>query len=274
MLAHWVTHNHRQRTASPMEYAPTRSSTTSTEANANTTVPESAGRPSGLLPPGPEDIGATALTRHDRVSPLIGAAAMVSGGEGEDAPVRARQLGRFSTVLIAIALAGGVAACATGGQSGDLASGAAGATASPSADAREAAATTSALAAYAGYLAAVREAEREANPRHPSLKKYLADPLLTRVGLAIRDAKEHGAMRTGTLISDPTVTAVSLDTVPATVSIQDCLDASGYQLVYLKNSSAVPGSASGRYIATATATQFANGKWLISAGTAHQDQPC
>jgi hypothetical protein len=188
--------------------------------------------------------------------------------------VRAGHLGRFSTALIAIAAAGSVAACSIGGPSGDLAAGAGAATSSPGPDAQTAAAMKSALAAYAGYLAATREAERAANPHHPELRKYLADPLLTRVGLAIRDAKEHGAMRTGTLISDPTVTGVSLDTVPATVSIQDCVDATGYRLVYVKNKAVVPGSASGRYLATATATRYAGGKWLISAGDAHRDQPC
>lgn len=81
-------------------------------------------------------------------------------------------------------------------------------------------------------------------------------------------------MRTGTLKSDPTVTGVSLDTVPATVSIQDCLDATGYKLVYVKSKSVVPGSASGRYIATATATRYDDGRWLINTGAAHLDQPC
>ncbi|GAB3150998.1 hypothetical protein GCM10027290_39320 [Micromonospora sonneratiae] len=145
---------------------------------------------------------------------------------------------------------------------------------SPSPDPRTVAAIDAALAAYSGYLAATTEAEQSADPHHPELPKYLADPLLTRVGLAIRDAKEHGAMRTGTLISDPRVTAVSLDTVPATVSIQDCLDTTNYRLVYVKDRSVVPGSTSGRYIATATATRYADGRWLISAGNAHRDQPC
>ncbi|MFK3982841.1 hypothetical protein ACI2K4_20995 [Micromonospora sp. NPDC050397] len=137
-----------------------------------------------------------------------------------------------------------------------------------------AAASKAALAAYAGYLDASREAEKAANPLHPALKKYLADPLLTQVRLTIRDAKEHGAMRTGTLISDPRVTDVRLDTVPATAEIQDCLDGTGYRLIYTKDKSVVPGSASGRYLATATATRYPDGRWLISAGTAHRDQPC
>ncbi|WP_121162266.1 hypothetical protein [Micromonospora pisi] len=138
----------------------------------------------------------------------------------------------------------------------------------------QAAASKAALAAYAGYIDASLEAEKSSNPLHPALKKYLGDPLLTQVRLAIRDAKEHGAMRTGTLISDPQVTDVRLDAVPATASIQDCLDGTGYRLVYIKDKSVVPGSASGRYLATATATRYPDGRWLISAGSAHRDQPC
>jgi len=187
--------------------------------------------------------------------------------------LRARQLGRFSASLTAVAAIGFGSACAASQGSAAPPVGG-GAAVAASADPGAAEAEKSALTAYAGYLAASRKAELAANPHYPELKKYLADPLLTRVRLAIRDAKEHGAMYTGTLISDPTVTAVSLDTVPATASIQDCIDATRYRLVYKKDKSVVPGSAGGRYLATATATRYPDGRWLISAGAVHKDQPC
>lgn len=195
-----------------------------------------------------------------------------SDGEQEDVPLRTQQLSRLSTALIAVVVIGVGSAC-----SNDSAPGSTGAiqdTTETGQDPRAEEAKKAALAAYAGYLAASREAELAANPHDPQLAKFLADPLLTRVRLTIRDAKEHGAMRTGKLISDPTVTAVSLDTEPATVSIQDCLDATNYRLVYVKDKSVVPGSTVGRYLATATATRYPDGRWLISAGAAHQDQPC
>ncbi|WP_442934184.1 hypothetical protein [Micromonospora sp. CPCC 205539] len=136
------------------------------------------------------------------------------------------------------------------------------------------AAEKAALDAYSGYLAASRTASRRSDPRAPELSRFLADPLLTRVRLSIREAKEHGAMRTGTLKSDPTVIDVSLDSNPATVEIQDCLDATGYRLVYAKDQRVVPGSGGGRHLATATATRYPDGRWLINSGAAHQDQPC
>ena len=97
----------------------------------------------------------------------------------------------------------------------------------------------------------MQKAEDVGNPQHPELKKYLADPLLTRVRLAIRDAKENGAMRTGSLGSDPSVTAVTLDSVPAAVEIQDCIDSSKYKLVYRDTKKSVPGTVNGRFLATA-----------------------
>ncbi|WP_247669477.1 hypothetical protein [Micromonospora sp. H61] len=141
-------------------------------------------------------------------------------------------------------------------------------------DVERRAAEKAALDAYSGYLAASRTAGLRSDPRAPELSRFLADPLLTRVQLSIRDAKEHGAMRTGTLKSDPTVTAVSLDTKPATVEIQDCLDTTGYRLVYAKNKRPVPGSGGGRHLSTATATRYPDGRWLINSGTTHRDQPC
>lgn len=192
--------------------------------------------------------------------------------------MRARHAVRsaVATLVIMATVATGTA-CGTdpgpGNDSGNAQSINRQATAAPASSAEIAAATHSALAAYTGYLTASREASRVGNPFHPALPKYLADPLLTRVRLTIRNAKEHGAMRTGTLRSDPVVTTVSLDTVPATVEIQDCLDATDYRLVYVKTRKVVPGTGGSRYLATATATRYA-GRWLISAGAAHEDQPC
>lgn len=81
-------------------------------------------------------------------------------------------------------------------------------------------------------------------------------------------------MRTGTVKSDPTVIAVSLDGKSATVEIQDCLDTTGYRLVYAKDKRVVPGSGGGKHFATATATRYPDGRWLINSGTTHRDQPC
>ncbi|GGM20396.1 hypothetical protein [Micromonospora yangpuensis] len=131
-----------------------------------------------------------------------------------------------------------------------------------------------ALAAYAGYLAATRAASRNSDPHHPQLTRYLGDPLLTRVRVTIRETKERGAMRTGKIVSDPTVTSVDLISEPPTVEIQDCLDTTGYRLVYTRNNKVVPGSGGSRHLATATASRYPDGRWLIRAGEAHQDQPC
>lgn len=182
--------------------------------------------------------------------------------------MRTRQLAGFPICLLAVALVG----VGCGGGPDAPASAPAQTPASPDADTAEA--ERAALAAYAGYLAASRKAELAGDPHDPELRKYLADPLLTRVRLAIRDMEEHGAVRTGKIISDPTITAVDLAAVPPTVSIQDCIDTTKYRLIYRKDRSVVPGSAGGRYLATATATRYPDGRWLISASGVHKDQPC
>jgi hypothetical protein len=185
--------------------------------------------------------------------------------------LRTWQPARLPTILLAIA----ALALGTGcGEHPGSAAPPAGTATATSPDPRAAEARQAALAVYAGYLEALRRAESAGDPHDPQLAKYLADPLLTRVRLTIRDAKEHGAMRTGKLVSDPTVTEVSLDTVPATVTIQDCLDTTGYRLVYRKDRSVVPGSAGGRYLATATVTRYPDGRWLINEGAVHKGQPC
>lgn len=188
--------------------------------------------------------------------------------------MRAQHLSRWATCLVVLLAVGAGSACGTDPEKSGRAATDRPAIADGPKRADEEAAGKAALAAYAGYLDASRAANARSDPHHPDLPKFVADPLLTRVRLAIRDAKEHGAMRTGTLVSDPTVTTVSLDTVPATVEIQDCLDATRYRLVYTKTRKVVPGSGSGRYLATATATRYPDGRWLINVGVAHEDQPC
>ncbi|MEV4845163.1 hypothetical protein AB0K20_18360 [Micromonospora matsumotoense] len=187
--------------------------------------------------------------------------------------MRTRHSRRWTTCLVIAVVAGSAAGC---GNSPETTSAPAPRPASDTRQPTEAerAAERAALAAYAGYLDASREASRDSDPRHPKLTRFLADPLLTRVRVAIDATRRHGAVRTGTLKSAPTVTAVSLDGDPPTVEIQDCLDATGYRLVYAKDKRVVPGSGGSRHLATATATRYPDGRWLISAGAAHEDQPC
>ncbi|WP_181571198.1 hypothetical protein [Micromonospora robiginosa] len=188
--------------------------------------------------------------------------------------MRVWQSRRWEICLLSLALVAGTAGCGSGPEAavGPLAGGAAAPATHSTADER--AAEKAALAAYSGYLDASRAASARSDPGHPALDRFLADPLLTRVRVAIRDAKEHGAMRTGKLVSDPTVVSVDLAADPPTVEIQDCLDARGYRLVYAKDRKTVPGTGGGRYLATATAARYPDGRWLVNTGTAHQDQPC
>ncbi|WP_229705911.1 hypothetical protein [Micromonospora sonchi] len=195
-------------------------------------------------------------------------------GTEEGTTVRARQLSRWTAGLVAVAAVGTTSACGdppevTVGTGKDRVKAIG---AERAADER--AAEEAALEAYAGYLAASRTASRQSDPQHPELDRFLADPLLTRVRFSLLQAHRHGAVSVGTLRSDPTVISVHLDGKPPSVEIQDCVDATGYRMVYVKDRKAVPGTRGTRHLATATATRHPDGRWRISAGTAHQDQPC
>lgn len=185
-----------------------------------------------------------------------------------------RQVKGAAAYLAVGALLGAVTGCGTDREEPVEVAGAIDQPAPTSREAGERNARKAALAAYSGYLAVTREASGASDPHHPELTTYLADPLLTRVRYTLRAAKENGAVRIGTLRSDPVVTAVDIANVPPTVEIQDCLDATGWQLVYAEDKRVVPGSQSTRHLATATVTRYPDGRWLINAGASHEDQPC
>ncbi|MFI7076535.1 hypothetical protein ACIBO1_04470 [Micromonospora sp. NPDC049903] len=190
--------------------------------------------------------------------------------------MRARQLSRWTAGLVAVAAVGTTTAC--GGAQETATTTAAERHGTPTDTQRvaeEKAAEKAALAAYAGYLTASRTASRHSDPQHPELTRFLGDPLLTRVRLSLVKARDNGAVSAGTIRSDPAVTSINLDASPPTVEIQDCLDATGYRLVYRSDEKkTVPGTRGSRHLATATAMRYPDGRWLISTGAAHRDQPC
>ncbi len=188
--------------------------------------------------------------------------------------MRARQLSRWTAGLVAVATVGTSTACGNA-QEAPRPRHPNGTDQPARAAAEEAAAEKAALAAYSGYLAASRTASRRSDPQEPALTRFLADPLLTRVRFSLRQARQNGAVSAGTLRSEgPTVISMDLDATPPTVEIQDCVDASNYRLVYLADDKVVPGTRGSRHLATATAARYPDGRWRISAGAAHQDQPC
>ncbi|PZG13383.1 hypothetical protein C1I95_23750 [Micromonospora craterilacus] len=188
--------------------------------------------------------------------------------------MRARQLSRWTAGLVAVAAVGTTTACGGGQEAATTTAPDRGKPAGAERNTDERAAEEAALAAYTGYLAASRTASRRSDPQHPELTRFLADPLLTRVQVSLRQARDHGAVSTGTLRSEPTVISVNLDSSPPTVEIQDCLDATGYRMVYVSDKRVVPGTRGSRHLATATAARYPDGRWLINAGAAHRDQPC
>ncbi|MDG4794940.1 hypothetical protein [Micromonospora sp. WMMD1082] len=189
--------------------------------------------------------------------------------------MRARQLSRWTAGLVAAATVGTTTACGGAQEASTTTAPERGRPVGAQRAADEAAAEKAALAAYSGYLTASGTASRRSDPQAPELTRFLADPLLTSVRFNLRQAREHGAVSAGTLRSeDPTVVSMNLDATPPTVEIQDCVDASGYRMVYLADDKVVPGTRGSRHLVTATAIRYPDGRWRINAGAAHQDQPC
>ncbi|RIV38862.1 hypothetical protein [Micromonospora radicis] len=188
--------------------------------------------------------------------------------------MRARQLSRWTAGLVAVAAVGTTTACGSPPETSGTVPTDRNRPVGTERAADEKAAEKAALKAYDGYLTASRAASRHSDPQHPDLTRFLADPLLTRVRLSLRQARANGAVSAGALRSNPEVISVDLTAKPPTVEIQDCVDATGYRLVYVADEKVVPGTRGTRHLATATATRYPDGRWLISTGSAHQDQPC
>ena len=176
-------------------------------------------------------------------------------------------------ILAGLVLTGAVSACGGGLEGPAPVSLDAPPSPAPTGGGERSAAADAALAAYNGYMEAAQKASAIPDQRHPDLRKYLGDPLLSRVRAAIGLLEREGAVRQGKLITNPTVTVVDLESNPKTVHIQDCVDGTGYTMVYRTTRSAVPGKRNVRYVATATVTLFPEG-WLVSQGLSHEDQPC
>ena len=147
---------------------------------------------------------------------------------------------------------------------------------SPSVDPAVAEATTKAVAAYQGYVAAYARAANTANVNDPNLPHYIGGGLLSLSQHNLRLLGEHEAIELGTPTATVLSTKVKLAAKPPTVTISACVDYSSYQLVYKSNQSPVPNSALKvkKYTTTATVQLYTGGLWLVSADDPHRDAPC
>ena len=133
--------------------------------------------------------------------------------------------------------------------------------------------------AYLGFVDAVAEANRRADPEYPGLKTYLSDLLLPLYQRTIRENAEHEAAYVGEVtVTDVTMTSIDLGASRPTATVTACRDATAFQLVFRDSRSPVPGARpGGRFVQTATVTfyQLTDGdRWVVDASDIQEDKPC
>ncbi|GIJ12230.1 hypothetical protein Van01_54440 [Micromonospora andamanensis] len=148
-------------------------------------------------------------------------------------------------------------------------------TAAPQADTAEQEARASALAAYDNYRKAYVAAAAADDPDGDELAKYTADPLLRQLKYELIQKRDQGLTTKGQPSWNAQVIKVNVDSRPFTATIEDCFDGTNWQTVYKSNGkpAGVPGQAK-RYIVTAEAALYDDGRWLIRESTAQRERPC
>jgi hypothetical protein len=147
-------------------------------------------------------------------------------------------------------------------------------TATPTDDARTAA-ERKATAAYNGYWESYVAAAAKGDSTSAEFVKYVADPLLTELRIAIKQAVDMGISYKGRPTWTPRVSAVNLAKQPYTATIEDCFDSAKWEAVYTKTgkSAVAPGQAT-RYVITSTVKLFDQKGWLLTDSRADRSRTC
>jgi len=137
-------------------------------------------------------------------------------------------------------------------------------------DARE-----GALAAYDNYVRAYVAASASGDTAGKELANYTADPLLRQLRYDLVLKRDQGLTTKGEPSWAARVTKVNVESRPFTAAIEDCFDGTNWQTVYKSSGkpAGVPGQAK-RYVVTAEATQYDDGRWLIRQSAAQRERPC
>jgi hypothetical protein len=145
----------------------------------------------------------------------------------------------------------------------------------PSTSAEETQARGSVLAAYNGFREAHVAASNAGDVKGGDLAKYVADPLLAELKVELYQRSVQGLVTTGRPTWNARVTKVNVSSRPFTVEIEDCFDTTNWKTVDKKTGkdAAVPGQAK-KYVVTAEAALYDDGRWLIYKGRAVRERPC
>jgi hypothetical protein len=145
---------------------------------------------------------------------------------------------------------------------------------SPSVDPAIAAARTSAMVAYTGYINAETAASASADYGSPALSKYASDPVLGQWIAELFHLHVIGDVQRGSVISHPRLLSLKLSTKSGTALVRDCLDQSHISIVNATTGKEIPLPKAKPYVAIATMYLYSNGAWMVSKVDTSSGEPC
>jgi len=135
---------------------------------------------------------------------------------------------------------------------------------SPSATPAASAGAATALDAYRAMWKAYTEAIRIPDPAYPDLARYTQGDALAVFVKGLTSVQNNGLVGQGDVTINPAVKGANPNSVPPTVSIEDCVDTSKSHIVK-KDGSAYQDPPGGPTKATATVSRLADGSWKVTS---------
>lgn len=144
-------------------------------------------------------------------------------------------------------------------------------------DGHDAAVAEEIIALVEDYRIAEVASFADPKPPHiarPVLSNFLADPLLSEVLTLLNDMQQGGIAFHGEPTWMPIVTELRVDETPATAVVRDCVDATGWQSVFMETGEPVPGDIRpDRYVNWLNVKRFPDG-WLVYDSDVEEGAEC
>ncbi|MEU0133956.1 secreted protein/lipoprotein [Streptomyces sp. NPDC006296] len=137
-------------------------------------------------------------------------------------------------------------------------------------------AVSAVLEVYRLMSAEQEAAYRAGSSAGTDLGRYTTPAAASETGTELARMRKQGTAMRGTRGHAPEVTALHLGARPATATVRDCVDVSGWQTLDTTTGWRLPPTAGlpARHVATAALERPEGEPWKVSAYTEHRDRPC
>lgn len=179
-----------------------------------------------------------------------------------------------AAALLALALAATTVGCASGNSPSGSPEESPTATASPTADPEESAAKKAALAAYKGMRDAQTKAYRAGTAVDTKLRTYAYDKALGSINAELFDMQQAGVVYKGEPESSLKATAVSIDTDPQKVTVEECHDVSEWKPVLKSTGESVAKEGQPTRYTVTGAVERVGKKWMVVNFTVDREHTC